>query len=41
MPIRIDGTFKINPAAVVRSVQVRVFEAGQSQPKLMQTVTLS
>jgi cell division protein FtsB len=38
---RIDGRFRIDPAAVVRSVQIRVFEAGQSQPKLMQTVTLS
>lgn len=38
---RIDGTFKVDPTAVVRSVQVRVFEGGQSQPKVMQTVTLS
>ena len=30
---RIDGTFKVAPGAVVRSVQVRVFEGGQSQPK--------
>lgn len=38
---RIDGTFRVDPAAVVRSVQLRVFEGRQSQPKIMQTVTLS
>lgn len=38
---RLDGTFKVDPGAVVRSVQIRVFEGGQSQPKVMQTVTLS
>lgn len=38
---RIEGTFKVDPAAVVRSVQIRVFEGSQSQPKVMQTVTLS
>ena len=38
---RIDGTFRVDPTAIVRSVQVRVFEGGQSQPKVMQTVTLS
>ncbi|RPI45101.1 MAG: hypothetical protein EHM59_11060 [Betaproteobacteria bacterium] len=38
---RIEGTFQVDPNAVVRSVEVRVYEHGQSQPKLMQTVTLS
>jgi len=38
---RIEGTFQVDPQAVVRSVQVRVYEHGQSQPKVMQTVTLS
>jgi hypothetical protein len=38
---RIDGTFRVDPAAVVRSIELRVFEGRQSQPKLMQTVTLS
>ena len=38
---RIDGTFRVDPAAVVRSVELRVFEGRQSQPKVMQTVTLS
>jgi len=38
---RIEGTFQVEPNAVVRSVQVRVYEQGQSQPKIMETVTLS
>jgi hypothetical protein len=38
---RIDGTFRVDAGAVVRSVELRVFEGRQSQPKLMQTVTLS
>lgn len=38
---RIEGTFRVDPAAVVKSVQVRVFESGQAQPKAVQTVTLS
>ncbi len=38
---RIDGTFRVTPGAVVRSVELRVFEGRQAQPKLMQTVTLS
>ncbi len=38
---RIDGTFKVTPGAEVHSVQVRVFEGGQAQPKVMQTVTVS
>ena len=38
---RIDGMFKVAPGAEVRSVQVRIFEGGQPQPKVMQTVTLS
>lgn len=38
---RIDGTFKVTPGAVVRSVQVRVFEGAQSQPKVMQTINVS
>jgi len=38
---RIEGTFKVDPGATVRSVQVRVFESGNAQPKAMQTVTLS
>jgi hypothetical protein len=38
---RIDGTFRVDPAATVHSVELRVFEGRQSQPRLMQTVTLS
>lgn len=38
---RIEGTFRVDPAAVVRSVELRVFEGRQTQPKVMQTVTLS
>jgi hypothetical protein len=38
---RVDGTFKVAPGAEVRSVQVRVFEGKQTQPKVMQTVAVS
>jgi multidrug efflux pump subunit AcrA (membrane-fusion protein) len=38
---RIDGTFKVAPGAEVRSVQVRVFQGGTRQPKIMRTVTVS
>lgn len=38
---RVDGTFKVDPKAVVRSVQIRIYESGQAQPKATQTVTLS
>jgi len=38
---RIQGTFKVSPEAVVKSMQVRVFEKGATQPKLTQTVAVS
>lgn len=38
---RLEGTFRIGPDALVKNVQVRVFESGSVQPKLMQTVNLS
>ena len=38
---RIDGTFKVAPGAEVHSVQLRVFEGQQPQPKIMQTVSVS
>jgi hypothetical protein len=38
---RVEGTFKVAPDAVVRSLQVRVFENGTVAPKLSQTVTVS
>jgi hypothetical protein len=38
---RVEGTFKVAPNAVVKSMQVRVFESGSIAPKLSQTVNLS
>lgn len=38
---RIDGTFRISPDAVVKSMQVRVFENGSNAPKLTKTVNIS
>lgn len=38
---RIEGGFKVPAGALVRSVQVRVFEMGGSTPKLTQTVKVS
>jgi hypothetical protein len=38
---RVEGTFKVAPDAVVKSLQVRVFENGTVAPKLSQTVTIS
>ena len=38
---RVEGTFKIAPGTVVKSMQVRVFENGASTPKLTQLVKLS
>ena len=38
---RVEGTFKIAPGAVVKSVQVRVYQNGASTPKLTQSVTIS
>lgn len=38
---RIEGAFQVAPDTVVKSVQVRVFEKGVTQPKLMQAVKLS
>ena len=34
---RIEGTFRVVPNAVVKSMQVRVFEEGSSEPSLTQT----
>ncbi len=34
---RIEGTFRVAPDAVVKSMQVRVFESGSGEPKLTQT----
>ena len=38
---RVEGSFKVPSGAVVKSMQVRVFETGASQPKLTQMVTVS
>lgn len=38
---RIEGTFKVAPEAVVKSLQIRVFENGSVAPKLSQTVSVS
>jgi hypothetical protein len=38
---RVEGTFKVAPEAVVKSLQVRVFENGSVAPKLSQTVSIS
>lgn len=38
---RIEGTFRVEPAAKVRSVQVRVLENGVREPRAMETVTIS
>ena len=38
---RIEGTFRVAPNAVVKSMQVRVFEQGSSEPRLTQTVNAS
>ncbi len=38
---RIEGTFRIAPGAVVKSLQVRVYENGSKEPKLTQAVDAS
>jgi hypothetical protein len=38
---RVEGTFKVAPDAIVKSLQVRVFENGSKTPKLAQTVSTS
>ena len=38
---RLEGVFHVEPNAQVKKVQIRVFENGAVQPKLMQTVSLS
>ncbi len=38
---RIEGTFRVAPNAVVKSMQVRVFESGSTEPRLTQTAHAS
>ena len=37
---RVDGTFRVAPAAKIVSVQVRIYEAGSVEPKVTRSVTL-
>ena len=37
---RVEGVFQLAPGAVVKSVQVRVYQNGASAPKLTQTVNI-
>ena len=38
---RVEGSFRVAPGAVVKSMQVRVFENGSKEPKLTQAVNAS
>ena len=38
---RVEGTFRVGAGAVVKSMQVRVFESGSKEPKLTQAVNAS
>jgi len=38
---RIEGVFKMAPGAVVKTIQVRVYQNGASTPKLTQSVNIS
>jgi len=38
---RVEGTFKVSPDAVLKSMEVRVFENGATQPKLTKNATVS
>ncbi|MEO7728150.1 MAG: DUF6776 family protein [Burkholderiales bacterium] len=38
---KVEGTFRVAAGAVVKSVQVRVFESGSNEPRLTQTVNAS
>lgn len=38
---RIEGAFQVAPGAVVKSVQVKVFERGAAQPRLVQAIAVS
>ncbi len=38
---RVESTFRVAPNAVVKSIQVRVFENGSGEPRLTQTVNVS
>lgn len=38
---RVEGTFRVQPDASVKDLQVRVFESGTNVPKATQTITVS
>jgi hypothetical protein len=38
---RVEGAFRVAPGAVVKSIQVRVFENGATEPRLTQTANAS
>jgi hypothetical protein len=38
---RVDGTFRVDPQAAVKSVQVRVYEEGGRQPRTVHTAGIS
>ena len=38
---RVEGTFRVAPGTLVKSMQVRVFENGSKEPKLTQSVNAS
>lgn len=38
---RVEGTFQVAPRTQVKNIQVRVFENGSLQPRLLQTVSVS
>lgn len=38
---RVEGTFKVSPEAVLKSMQVRVYENGATQPKLTKDASVS
>ena len=38
---RLEGAFRVAPGAVVKAVQIRVYQNGASAPKLTQSITIS
>ena len=36
---RVDGIFRVGPAAKVVSVQVRIYETGSAEPRVTRSVT--
>jgi len=36
----VEGTFRVSPKAKVESVQVRIYEAGSSEPRATHSVAL-